>query len=97
MTMTSITFTNGNKSITLTVTGSTEWAGGENSRVYFDLECTGKRSPVHKLYEVVAGTTRDHVIEHDGRTFAFEYGVDANSNTKRSAISEAISELVTAL
>lgn len=92
--MSNVTFQNGNKEITLTVTGSREWAGGENSRIYFDLECSGKRSPVSKLYEVKAGATRGEVIKHNGRTFAFEYGIDANSKSKRAAITEAIAILV---
>ena len=95
--MSTVTFQNGNKEVTLTASSGTEWTGGENSRVYFDLNCTGKRSTVSKLYEVTSGSTPDHKITHGGRTFAFQYGIDANSNSKKAAIVEAIETLVKAL
>lgn len=88
------TLTNGNKDVTLSIVGESEWVAGANKRVYFDLECTGKRQPVGKLYEVISGTTRDEIINVNGKTYAFAFGVDANSNTKRSAIHAALFEIL---
>lgn len=91
------TFTNGNKEVTVTVTGGKEWSKEENKRVYFDLSCTGKRQPIDKLYEVVSGTTRDKSVSVNGRTFAYTYGADANSNTKRAEVDAAVLEIVSAM
>jgi len=92
--MSTVTFENGNKEVTMTITGSKVWEKEGSKRVYFDLSFTNKRSPVSKLYEVLEGSSRDHQITIDGRTFAYEYGIDANSNTKREAIDEAVAQIV---
>ena len=77
---------NGNKEIELAITGEHKWEGGGNIRIYYDVSTTGKRSIVSKFYKVVSGTTKDHTISVDGQTFAFEYGIDANSKTKKNAV-----------
>ena len=89
-----ITFKNGNKEITVTITGQTEWTKEDQSRIYFDLVQSNKRTPIHKLYEVISGTTRDETIDHNGRKFAFEFGIDCNSHSKRAAATAAVTELV---
>lgn len=91
------TFTNGNKEVTVTVKSSKEWSKDGAKRVYFDLECTGKRQPIAKLYEVVEGGSRDKSVVVNGRTFAYEYGIDANSNTKRAEVDAAVVEIVSGM
>lgn len=91
------TFTNGNKEITVTVKSSKEWSKEGSKRVYFELECTGKRQPIATLYEIVEGSSRDKVVTANGRKFGYQYGIDANSNAKRDAVDAAILELVSAL
>lgn len=95
--MEKVTFQNGNKEVEISVLGSADWSSGNKSRRYFELSCTGKRSPVSKLYEVLSGDTKDHTLTHGSRTFAFEYGIDANSKSKRKAVTEALAELVAKL
>lgn len=89
------TFDNGNLEITATVTGHSDWqsANGALKRRYYEVSATHKRQPIHKFYEVLKGTTKDLTIEVEGRKFAFEYGVDANSKTKREAIRDAVEQL----
>lgn len=89
--------TNGNKDVTISIVGSKEWSKDGMKRVYFDLECTGKRQPIAKLYEILEGTTRDKVVMVNGRSFAYVYGIDANSNSKRAAVDDAIIPLVSTL
>ena len=94
--MNTVTFQNGTKEISLTITGDKIWESADKASVrkYFDLSCTDKRLPVSKIYEVLAGTTRDKVIKVCGRTFAYEYGMSADSKTKRAAIDDAVSKLI---
>lgn len=86
------TFTNGTKDITVTVTGNNEWSIDDKARVYFDLEFDKKRSPIHKLYEVVKGGTRDATIEVEGRVFGYELS-GCDSNAKRREAVEAVEAL----
>ncbi len=96
--MNAVTFTNGNKKITLTTGSAKEWAAGDKARIYFDLKCDQKRQPVAKFYEVISGATADKtVVREDGRTFAYEYGIDANSGSKRESIDAAMIELAASL
>lgn len=90
-----VTVQNGNKEVTITVTGARAWEGGENVRTYYDIEQDNRRSVLNSLYEVVQGSTRDSTIEVAGRTFGYQFGVDANSKTKRAAAIEAIESLIT--
>lgn len=92
-----VTFTNGNKEVTVVVKSSKEWSKEGSKRVYFDLECTGKRQPIAKLYEIIEGGSRDKVAAVNGRRFGYEYGIDANSNTKRAEVDAAILALVAGL
>lgn len=88
---------NGNKEVELAITGEHRWELGGNTRIYYDLSTTGKRSLVRKFYKVVFGTTKDHTINVNGQWFAFEYGVNANSKTKKAAIKEGLLILAEAL
>lgn len=92
--MSTVTFQNGNKEITATITSSQPWEGGENVRTYYTIAFTGKREPIANLYEVHSGSTHDHTVTVNGRTFAYKYGTGADSKTKRRAIDEAVVELV---
>ena len=87
---------NGNKEIEIRVVGSREWAGGENARVYFDLD-QGKRNVLKSLYEIIAGDSRDEVVEVAGRRFAYALGIDCNSNTKRASANDAAVALIAQL
>lgn len=95
--MAKVTLTNGNKEVTLSVVSFSEWASGDRKRVYYKLECTGKRDPIGSLYEILGGETKDQTVTVNGRKFGYQYGVDANSATKRAAIDAAVVELVSAL
>lgn len=88
-----VTIENGNKKVTITVTKSNTWNSGDKSRIYYDLEFTGKRTPVAKFYQIVAGSSTDHVFEVNGRKFGFEYGIDANSNEKKRQVDYGLEEL----
>lgn len=90
-----VTVQNGNKEVTIKITGSNRWEGGENIRTYFDIEQDNKRSVINTLYEIHAGTTRDKTIEIAGRTFGYKLGIDCNSNTKQVAALEALESLIT--
>ena len=83
----------GNKSATLTLKNATEWTGGDNVRVYHEVESDNKKvRPISKFYEVLSGDSRDHKIEVEGRVFAVELGF-CESKTKRSAALEAAEDL----
>lgn len=88
------TIQNGNREVTVKITGQNEWTGGENKRVYFDLDQNNKRQIFRGLYEVIKGSTRDLTIESNGRTFAVEFGIDVNSNSKHKAAIEGAKELI---
>jgi hypothetical protein len=83
---TSIKF--GNGEVVISVSGGNEWEGGENKRIYFDVETNSKKQPISKFYEVIAGSTRDDVVEIEGRKFAYQRGF-CDSRTKRKAADEA--------
>lgn len=89
------TVQNGNKEVTIKITGARQWEGGENIRTYFDLDQNNKRIVIGSLYEILAGTTRDKTIEIAGRTFGYKLGIDCNSNTKQAAALEGIESLIT--
>lgn len=91
-----VTFENGTKSVTVTVRQGRPWTKGNCSRQYYEVECDQGRSPIHSLYEAISGTYRGNFVitRKDGRIFVVEYGVDANSATKRDAIKEVMSSLV---
>lgn len=93
--MNSVTVQNGNKEVTLTITGSKEWEGGDKKRVYFDLDQSNRRNVIHKFYEVISGATSDRTVEVGGRTFAYDFGVDCNSGSKRDAAKDAVIALAT--
>lgn len=64
------------------------------SRTYFDLDFKGaKLPPIEKFYEIHAGSTRDVSFEIDGRTFAVQAGIAADSNKKRNAVLETAKAL----
>lgn len=89
-----VTFSNGNKQVSVKITGSRTWEKDAHRRIYFDIDCVeGKRHPIGNFYEILEGQTRDKIVEVEGRRFGYEYGVDANSNSKRRAIDEAVQEL----
>lgn len=90
-----VTVQNGNKEVTIKITGSNRWKGGENIRTYYDIEQDNKRSVINTLYEIHAGTTRDKTIEIAGRTFGYDLGIDCNSKTKRASAVEALESLIT--
>lgn len=92
------TFQNGNREVTATITGSSEWSNDSMKRVYFDLAFEGaKLDPIAKLYEVIDGSTRDATIEIAGRTFAYQLGICCDSKTKRREAEAAIESLVAQL
>ena len=94
--MSKVIFKNGNREITLTVTDSNIWESGDKKRVYFNFT-TSTRNPLNKIYEVLEGGTRDKILQINGRTFAYSYGVDSNSGLKRARIEEAMEELFSKL
>lgn len=90
----STTFDFGNRTITATITGSEVWEKDGMARTYFTLGFGGaKLAPIAKLYEVLAGETRDESFQIAGRTFAFQAGLAADSKTKRRAVAEAAQAL----
>ena len=90
------TFQNGNREVTATITGQSEWSKDAMSRIYFDLAFAGaKLDPIAKLYEVIEGATRDATITAGGRTFGYQQGICCDSKTKRASAVEAITSLVT--
>ena len=88
------TFKNGNYEIRAIVTSSTEWNGGENSRIYHKVECT-KRNIISSLYEVTSGKVngQHQTIVVDGRTFGYDL-FDCNSHSKRYSATEAVQRLI---
>lgn len=89
------TFKNGNREVTVTITGSNEWSKGAMTRIYFDLAFEGaKLDPIDKLYEVEEGCTRDKTVEVAGRTFGYQLGICCDSKTKRASALEAIEKLI---
>src|SRR5690625_488708 len=88
------TVENGNKEVTITISEGQRWTGGDNERIYYDIKQDSKRNVLDKFYEVLQGTTRDATIEMNGRKFGYQFGVDANSNTKRRNAIEGIEDLV---
>ena len=88
-----VTIENGNKEVTISITGSREWEGGDKERVYYDMSFSAKRTPVTKFYQIISGETRDHVFEIGGKKFGFEFGVDANSNSKKASVQAGLQEL----
>src|SRR5690606_9779589 len=89
------TFQNGNREVTVTVTGSSEWAKDAMTRIYFDLAFEGaKLAPIAKLYEIVEGGTRDATIEAAGRTFGYQLGICCDSKSKRREATEAVEALI---
>ena len=89
-----VTYTNGNKQVTTTVTGTKEWTADTRVRVYYNLETTNKRRPIGAIYEVIAGGTRDCTLHVNGRTFGYQLGVDATSNSKRNDAFAAVQKLI---
>lgn len=90
--MAQTTFSFGNKELTITAGNPTRWEREGQVRDYYDITVEGKANPVRKLYEVISGSTRDHVLEIDGRSFAYEYGF-CDSKSKRRAADEAVATL----
>jgi hypothetical protein len=88
-----VTIENGNKEVAMRIADFRKWDSDGKSRIYYELEFTGKRTPVAKFYQIVAGSSTDHVFEVNGRKFGFEYGIDANSNTKKQNVDYGLEEL----
>lgn len=89
------TFQNGNREVTVTIAGSSEWTKDTMIRVYFDLAFDGaKLAPISKLYEVIGGGTKDATITVAGRTFGYQLGICCDSKTKRVSAVDAIDALV---
>jgi len=89
------TFQNGNREVTVTIAGSSEWTKDAMKRVYFDLSFEGaKLDPIASLYEVIDGGTRDNTFEAAGRTFGYQLGLSCDSKTKRREASAAVEALV---
>lgn len=94
--MSKATFPHGNREVTATITGTEAWEKAGMSRVYINLAFTGaKLAPIDKLYEVLAGGTKDATVEVHGRTFGYQLGLSCDSKTKRAAAIEAITQLLT--
>lgn len=90
-----VTFQNGNREVTATITGSSEWEKDTMKRTYFEITFEGaKLAPIAKLYEVMKGGTKDATIEVAGRTFGYQLGLCCDSKTKRREAVEAIESLV---
>ena len=92
----STTFQFGNKEITITAQKGSVWEKEGISRGYFDVQVQGKANPLHKLYEVIEGTTRDKTAQVNGRTFGYVYGF-CDSKSKMRAVDEAVLALVSQL
>ena len=93
----SATFAHGNREVIATITGTEAWEKAGMSRVYIDLSFSGaKLLPIDKLYEVLAGGTKDATIEVHGRTFGYQLGISCDSKTKRTAAIEAIKAMLDA-
>jgi len=80
----------GTRTLVISVKGCRVW---KDRRIYFDFEVDGKANPLHTLYEVIDGGTRDHNVTVDGRLFGYEYGF-CDSKTKYRAVDGAVRELV---
>ena len=89
-----VTVQNGNKEVIISIIGKNEWAGGNNKRVYFELEQSNKRNVISKLYEIFEGSCQDEKIEVAGRVFGFQFGLSCDSKSKRVAAAEAVEQLV---
>ena len=92
--MYSVSFQNGNKEVTLSISSPRDWESGDKKRVYYDVACDGKRTPVRAFYKIVSGGTRDEAITINGESFGFEFGIDSNSKSKKEAVREAMRALV---
>lgn len=92
-----VNFSHGNREVTMSIGGAEKWEKATMSRTYFTLAFAGaKLPPVDKLYEVLAGGTKDDTIQVHGRTFGYQLGISCDSKTKRAAAIQAITELLTA-
>ena len=90
------TFQNGNREVTATITGKSEWTKDNMKRVYFDIAFAGaKLDPIAKIYEVMEGGTKDLTVITAGRTFGYQLGICCDSKTKRKAATEAVESLIT--
>lgn len=93
----SVTIQNGNRSVEVSITGSTTWHKGDMHRKYFEVSHSDKkRIIISKLYEVISGGTRDETVEVNGRVFAFEL-VNCLSSTKRTEARAGVLALVSSL
>lgn len=91
------TFSHGNREVTMSISGAEKWEKADMSRTYFTLGFAGaKLAPIDKLYEVLAGGTKDDTIQVHGRTFGYQLGISCDSKTKRAAAIQAITDLLTA-
>lgn len=91
----SATFAHGNREVTAMIAGTEAWEKAGMSRVYISLSFAGaKLAPIDKLYEVLAGGTKDATIEVHGRTFGYQLGISCDSKTKRAAAIAAITSLL---
>lgn len=92
-----VTFSHGNREVTMSISGAEKWEKADMSRTYFTLAFAGaKLQPVDKLYEVLAGGTKDDTIEVHGRTFGYQLGISCDSKTKRAAAIQALTDLLAA-
>jgi hypothetical protein len=96
--MAKVTLQNGNREITVTTGEVSRWEKDEMARDYIEISSSDrKRQPIAKLYEVIKGSTKDHTVEVNGRTFGYQYGSCCDSKTKRRSVDEAIEEIAAAL
>lgn len=96
MSQISATFAHGNREVTATITGVEPWEKDGMIRAYISLSFYGaKLAPIDKLYEVLAGGTKDAIIEVNGCIFGYKLGLSCDSKTKRDSAVEAIKALMT--
>lgn len=92
-----VTIENGNKILTLSISGESEWKNGDQARTYFEVPNSEKRCAVHKLYRIDSGTTRDKTMTVNGKVYGYELGVHCDSYKKREAAVEGIRKLLETL
>lgn len=96
--MTTATFQNGSREVTATTGEVSRWEKDDMVRDYIALSFEGaKLDPIAKLYEVIAGSTKDDTISVGDRTFGFQLGICCDSKTKRREASDAVEKLVSSL
>ena len=90
-------FDSGNNEVTVEAESFERWEKEGHVRNYYTLDIEGdSRKSFTKLWEVIEGKPSEfsRSVEVDGRTYGYEIGSFANSETKRNAIERSVIKLV---